>query len=278
MKDLVFPPSDVGIPECPLDGSLNEIRYSNVVLKRYAKSMIKPERPTYLYDLKTRTFYSMNYILPSICSYDGVSDMLRDLSNIDPNFYVIAPMYSTNLVNHNSTKFVNRFSKSQNEMRLIPSLHNPNRCNAGDIQPLFGGKLKIKENDLDGVIREIREESTLIFEMDNIVEHSRHNNYKLNICYYSLIDSVKLGINDRTISYSNLDNTKDDPKRKVCMAIYGTAKNIANRIVQIPMESIVGDNIIGMAILPIEVAIEIDSHSIRYWNNRNKNATSFTLY
>lgn len=256
------------ITGCPLDGSLCELRYSNLVFKKYSKSIIRPKRPTYLYDLKNKIFYSMKAILPSICSYDGVSDMLHDLSDIDSNLYIMAPMYSTDLVDRNSKP--EQDNKSQIKIGLKASLHNPNRCNAGDIQPLFGGKLKIGESELDGIIREIKEESTLTFKIDNIIEHSRHNNNKLSICYHSFVENAQIGT-DKIDNYQDNDNNKDDPKRKVSMAIYGTARDIANRIAQIPMESTVGDNIIGIVILPIEVAINIDSYSKYYWKNKNTN-------
>jgi hypothetical protein len=246
--------------------SLDELRYSNKIMRKFSGAMIRPNRPTYLYDPIESLFYRMRSIFPSIFSYDGVASLLRDLADDDPECYVLAPMYATKIV---ESRYARTNSESNAEpIRLSASIRNPNRCNAGDVQPLFGGKLQINEGELDGVIREVKEESALTFKKSETIEHSKIKKAgRLSVCYRASIGST-----DDAVIEEDDPNTdqRDDYKRKVCMAIYGSAREIADRLTEIPKDNAenIGDDIIALAILPIEVAIQIDEHSVRHWERK----------
>lgn len=254
-------PPDIPIPQnraANLSG-LSVLKYSDQIMKN-RKALIKVTRPTYLYDPKEKEFFSMSNVSASICSYKGVNKLLEDLKRTDPTLYVLAPMYARTRGRRFSRG--KPISKTTPDSKLIASLHSRNNCNAGDIQPLFGGKLKKTESEIDGVLREIEEESTFIFEKGVINRHSSTDTKgKISVCFHSSVTNIVIGTANAKVSQK--DERSDDPKRKVCMAIHGSAQDIANRLIVIPEDSKFDDNIIAMAILPIEVAIAIDDYSVR---------------
>jgi ADP-ribose pyrophosphatase YjhB (NUDIX family) len=247
-----------------------------VVAERYDRVMIRPNRPTYLYDLNESKCYRMRTILPSFCSYDGTPALLQKLSEENSEYYVLAPMYATKLVKRKdsdsrSSSFKNE-SNAKTKPRLIPSLNNPSEYNAGDVQPLIGGKLKIGENKVDGVIREIEEETGLVFEEKEVIEDSNVKNDKecLTICFRGSIDAAKT-VKKEVVDLKDEERSvpTDDSKRKVCISIYGTAVDIVEKLNKIPQIEL-DDNIIALAIIPIEVAIQIDEYAVRFWKRRNE--------
>lgn len=274
-------PSDLG--DLGDLSDLKTLRYSNAVMRKHGRKMIRPKRAIYLYDPFERTFYQMTKIFPSTWSYDGATTLLEEVRSQNPTHYVVAPMYATDLIdksmlsrsNRSTDRKGKRVSMSENTVAKLDSGLDGGACNAGDIQALIGGKAKIGETEIDGVIREVKEEGGLVFDEKDVVEHSRvrGRGRKISFSYRASIEDATVPLDENNESKGTdiqraegKSEADDDHNRRVCISIHGTLDAVITKL-SLMQKVKLGDDIIGLAILPIEVAIQIDKCSIQYRNS-----------
>ena len=265
------------------------IRYSPRIPYAYLRRKISVERKTYIYDPALDRFYQTESIVPSTFSYHGATTLLSNVSNANTHSYVLVPVYSSNLFFGSKL-----FGKPRNSLKMMArptlkaSINNPRWCNLGDIQATFGGKLKVGETFMEGMIRELREESCIELAA-NAITYFSENTFRGNICrcYSASIDKLfekhefagefadeitndstddsaqSTEIESETKTSSNID----DKNKKVCISVYGSLDNMI-KIVKTIQDSkkTPNDNIIALGIVPIEEAIRINRAKTQDWD------------
>ena len=229
-------PSD--IPHMPL------IDYKHPKPSRCETYNIPDGREIVLYEPVNKSFYMMyKKIWVSHATYDGSVHLLRRIFSINPNAWVLAPMYPI------PASAVNGMPHRRDYRYLADNFQDI----IGDSQATFGGKCHVGETLKGGIARELAEELGLHVKKSNL-----DTSMRLRVCGAVTTACYAIHASRVRVKYSSHDEEGiDDPKRKVCGSGYGTKEQLIDLVKGI--ERKLNDSIIGIAIIPVAVAIEMDS-------------------